>query len=149
MHWLSPTANNGLPSRCGEQSYSPAAVCRLLIVGLLSLRAQGRSEDAQASAAATQWVQSTGSAAVAHGLRYSMAVGSSGPGIKPAFSCSGRWILYRGATRKARRESLVTMMLEHLDHPHAKNQSRHIFHKIQSKRILNLSVKCKTIKPTE
>ena len=139
----------GLLSRCGEQSYSPAAVCRLLIVGA-PLVAEHKVQDAQASAAATQRVQSTGSAAVAHGLGYSMA-----RGIFPDQRSNLLLLLWQvnslpwshqGSPQRepcdndARTPGPSTCKKASLDTS---------FTKIQSKRITDLSVKCKTIKPTE
>ena len=91
-------------SSCGEGGSSLVVAPRLLIA-VASLAAEHRLRGPQASvvgsAVAVPRLQSSGSVVVAHGLSAPGHVGSSCIRDRTRVCCTGRWILYRRATREA------------------------------------------------
>ena len=77
---------------------SPVMVQRLLIVA--SVVTEHWLSGAWPSAVVAPGLQSTGSAVMVHGLSCSMAQGSSWIRDQTCVSCTGRWLLYHGATRE-------------------------------------------------
>ena len=77
---------------------SPVMVQGLLIVA--SVVTEHGLSGAWPSAVVAPRLESTGLAVMVHGLSCSMAQGSSWIRDETCVSCTGRWILYHGATRE-------------------------------------------------